>query len=449
MLPVRCRMMVIELLFMLTGAVVIGLLAMLAVSSVSEKKLRAALIATFSLIVFVSAWFGMYFFKSLPMVSMVSSTVMVWALAGLFLVPFGKSRVLKVGEITSKIDERDTAFAREEYFPGSDEYSQYYTVHPELKEVDDKIRSLPPLLAEGGKYYDAAVSEEVQSIFREIKGMTTIVDGDVNAARRPVEAEAITVHVKRMMRILGADDVGVANLNPMFVYSHVGRGPEPWGQPIENRHKYAIAFAVEMDYERVETAPLLPTVLESAENYLEGAKISVSVARYIRALGYPARAHISDSNYQIMLPPVAHDAGLGELGRHGYLISPRFGSRIRLGAVTTDLPLIPDHPISFGVRDFCDKCLTCAVSCPPAAIPKGPTTGVRGVDKWPLDIMKCLHYWRVAGTDCGLCMKVCPFSHPSTFVHNLVRTGIRRSAIARTLSVWGNDLLYGRRHIPD
>ena len=37
-------MFVVELLFMLTGAVVVGLLAMLAVSAVGEKKLRAALI---------------------------------------------------------------------------------------------------------------------------------------------------------------------------------------------------------------------------------------------------------------------------------------------------------------------------------------------------------------------------------------------------------------------
>ena len=46
---------------------------------------------------------------------------------------------------------------------------------------------------------------------------------------------------------------------------------------------------------------------------------------------------------------------------------------------------------------------------------------------------------------CGLCMKVCPFSHPETLVHNLVREGIRRSAFARTVSVWGDRLLYGRR----
>jgi epoxyqueuosine reductase QueG len=133
------------------------------------------------------------------------------------------------------------------------------------------------------------------------------------------------------------------------------------------------------------------------------------------------------------------------LGRMGYLISPEYGARIRLGAVTTDLPLVADQPISFGVQDFCDKCLKCAVNCPSAAIPQGSATMSNGVMRWPLNVEACIRYWRLVGTDCGLCMKVCPYSHPPTLVHNLVRTGLKRSAFARTVSVWGDDLFYGRK----
>ncbi len=173
--------------------------------------------------------------------------------------------------------------------------------------------------------------------------------------------------------------------------------------------------------------------------------IAVELARYIRNLGYPARAHVSDSNYQIMMPAVAHDAGLGELSRMGYLISRKFGARVRLGGITTNLPLVPDRPVVFGVQDFCQVCLKCAENCPSSAIPTGAKTTVRGVEKWQLNIQSCHRYWRVAGTDCGLCMRVCPFSHPPTFLHNIVRKGIAHSAIARRMSVWGDDLLYGRR----
>jgi epoxyqueuosine reductase QueG len=109
--------------------------------------------------------------------------------------------------------------------------------------------------------------------------------------------------------------------------------------------------------------------------------------------------------------------------------------------------LIPDKPISFGVQAFCDKCLKCAKNCPSGAIPKEGKTWIRGAEKWPLNIEKCLHYWRKAGTDCGLCMKVCPYSHPPTITHNVVRKGIQSSSFARTLSIWGDDLFYGRKSI--
>ena len=42
----------------------------------------------------------------------------------------------------------------------------------------------------------------------------------------------------------------------------------------------------------------------------------------IRRLGYPARAHI-DGNYRVIAPLVARDAGLGEIGRMGLLMTPR------------------------------------------------------------------------------------------------------------------------------
>jgi len=200
-----------------------------------------------------------------------------------------------------------------------------------------------------------------------------------------------------------------------------------------------------MDYAHVEAAPGLAITEETARQYLRGAQISITLADYLRSRGYPARAHIAGSNYQIMLPPVAHDAGLGELGRMGYLISPKLGARVRLGAVTTDLPLVTDRPIAFGVQDFCDKCLKCTLNCPSGAIPTRGQTEVRGVHKWPLNADKCLYYWRKVGTDCGLCMRVCPYSHPPALVHNVVRAGIRRSSLARQVALWGDDVFYGRK----
>ncbi|MDP7525576.1 MAG: reductive dehalogenase domain-containing protein, partial [Dehalococcoidales bacterium] len=43
--------------------------------------------------------------------------------------------------------------------------------------------------------------------------------------------------------------------------------------------------------------------------------------------------------------PQAMQAGLGQLGRHSMLITPRFGANLRLGQIITDMPLIPDRPV--------------------------------------------------------------------------------------------------------
>jgi len=436
---------IITSIYFAFGGIVTFFFACFAVTSIKEHKVRALILSGAIAIVAGVAWFTIPFMFSFPEPYLLLPCKVIVIAALLFFLPIGKTRRLKIGDITGRVDERDVMFAREEYHSGTEKYKTYYASHPELTEIDDKIRRLPELLAPGGKYYDPIRSRFTEAIFESIEGMLTKVDGEVNDAPVEPAAETMTKMVKDMARHLGACEVGIARLNPVFVYTNVGRGPEPWGAPIENTHAFAIAFTLEMDYDHVEAAPGIAITEESAREYLVGANISITLAQHIRNLGFPARAHIAGSNYQIMLPPVAHDAGLGELGRFGYLISPTLGARVRLGAVTTDLPLIPDKPIAFGVQDFCRICKRCAEHCPSAAIPKGEPTMVRGVEKWPLQIESCISYWRAIGTDCGLCMKVCPFSHPRSIVHDMVRFGIRKSKCARTLALWGEHLFYGRR----
>ncbi|HUV29521.1 MAG TPA: reductive dehalogenase domain-containing protein [Acidobacteriota bacterium] len=438
-------MNIFDLAYHLVGGLVCLFLALFSVSSVSERKPRAAIVAVTALMLFGLVWSGGYYLLRPPGWVPAAAVIAILLLAALYFAPIGSKELLQIGSIDQKFDERDVVFAREEYVPGTEKYERYYGSHPERKAADDKMRSLPELLRPGGRYYDAVRSPRVEAVFTVIESLTTAVDGDVNADRAPVDPAETARQVKDLLGRFGAGEVGIARLNPMYVYSHVGRGPEPWGTPINNDHPFVIVFTLEMDYHRVEAAPDLPIIEESAFQYQRGAQISIAVARLIRALGYRARAHIAGSNYQIILPAVAHDAGLGELGRIGYLISPKLGPRIRLGAITTDMPLAVDRPLSFGVQNFCEKCLKCADNCPSAAIPKGAGCDVRGVKKWPLDAERCIHYWRSIGTDCGLCMKVCPYSHPPTFVHNLVRAGIRRSSPARTISLYGDNLLYGKR----
>jgi len=59
----------------------------------------------------------------------------------------------------------------------------------------------------------------------------------------------------------------------------------------------------------------------------------IRVRILIANLGHEATAnHLL--HYTAILPPLAVDAGLGEIGRLGYLMTKEFGPRIRLSAVT-------------------------------------------------------------------------------------------------------------------
>jgi epoxyqueuosine reductase QueG len=130
----------------------------------------------------------------------------------------------------------------------------------------------------------------------------------------------------------------------------------------------------------------------------------------------------------------------------GLLMTPRLGPRVRLGVVTTNLPLVSDPPgDDASVIDFCLVCKKCATNCPVGAIPCDDRTRVDDGLRWAIDPETCYRYWNVIGTDCATCMRVCPYSHPDSPAHNLVRVAIRKSATARRVMLWLDDVFYGKK----
>jgi len=195
----------------------------------------------------------------------------------------------------------------------------------------------------------------------------------------------------------------------------------------------------------MKSAPAAPTILESARQYLNVAIMAIQLAEFIRDLGYPARAHI-DANYKLICPLVARDAGLGEIGRLGLLMTPEIGPRVRIAVVTTDMPLKPDksNPDPT-VIDYCRSCRKCAEICPVQAIPYGPEKLIDGVRRWQINSESCYTFWCIAGTDCGKCVIVCPYSHPDYWIHRLVRFGVKNSLVFRRIAMKLDDLFYGGR----
>jgi ferredoxin len=369
--------------------------------------------------------------------------IVILGLIILSVLPIGR---LKTGNDTpaKRIDERDIMFARHRLVPGSDNYENYYAMRPENKALDDTTRAKPGLLSPRAKLANEVLFASPEASFMLTEVMGEMVEGTVSEKRIDLPIEKMTSYVKGLARYYGALEVGITLLQPYHVYSHIGRGPGIYGAEISLDHSHAIAFTVEMEYEMVGANPTPAGVMESARQYVEAGRAAVQLAAAIRQMGYPARAHI-DGNYRVIAPLVARDAGLGEIGRMGLLMTPHEGPRVRLGVVTAKLELMPDKRTpSAAMIDFCTICKKCAENCPSKSIPFGEREEINEVWRWRIDPETCFRYWNVIGTDCGICMKVCPYSHPNTPPHNALRWGIARSGFLRRGALWMDDLFYGK-----
>jgi len=244
----------------------------------------------------------------------------------------------------------------------------------------------------------------------------------------PAEAgdpATLTRAVKKAARLLGADLVGVCRLDRRWLYSEVWLRDTGERIPLELDEAYASAVVLgfSMDYAMVTASPTAVSAAAVALGYSRQTAASVSLARFIRALGFRAIASGNDTALSV---PLAVDAGLGEASRMGMLVTPEYGARVRLAKVITDMPLEPDSPIAFGVREWCRKCMKCARKCPASAIPQDPDPSWSGpseannpgVYKWYVDGDRCLAFWLKNGIDCITCIAACPYSKP----HELWRT---------------------------
>jgi epoxyqueuosine reductase len=200
-----------------------------------------------------------------------------------------------------------------------------------------------------------------------------------------------------------ADAVGITPMDPLYVFEGY-TVEEPW----------VIVLVLAHNYERLRQVPSNETngvgVTEIGDQYARGTRASYALANWIRSQGYNAKAYPGPAADALLLIPPAIAAGLGELGKHGSLITPQFGSGVRLAGVTTDMPMVATMPNRFGADDFCKTCQVCTNACPPGAIMEKKQM-VRGVERWYVDFDKCIPYFAETAS-CGICFATCPWTRP-------------------------------------
>ncbi|MHA2347685.1 MAG: reductive dehalogenase [Candidatus Hodarchaeales archaeon] len=268
--------------------------------------------------------------------------------------------------------------------------------------------------------------------------------------------------IKRIANVFGACEVGLTEIDPEhpFIYTH-NRQNEPLTLP--EGVKYAVVMLIEMDYKALKTSPALPSGITTGNAYSRMAFAIACMAKFLRSLGYKAIPAGNDTGISV---PLAVKAGLGQVGRNGLLIHPKYGQSVRICKVYTDFPFEVDHPINFGVIQFCRICKKCAQYCPSQSIPydedpswESPFNTVSnnpGAYKWYVDVDSCYNYWVKNSSDCSNCIRVCPFTKPPGIGHDIARFFIKRFPVLDPLWLRIDNLMaifpwwrYGKKDDPE
>lgn len=222
-------------------------------------------------------------------------------------------------------------------------------------------------------------------------------DGRVAERRTEAEPAVLAGKIRTLALEAGAGGVGICRVTEDALYE----GYDP-GFP------YAISIMMPMNVEEMQYVPEPRAALEVMKVYFAISRVAIDVAAAVRGMGWRARAYGESAD--ILHIPLAVSAGLGELGKHGSLISKAYGPNVRLATVLTDMPLATDAPVDIGVEDLCLGCRRCTIDCPADAIVDHKQL-VRGEEKWYVDFDKCVPYFTKT-LGCGICIEVCPWTKP-------------------------------------
>ena len=210
--------------------------------------------------------------------------------------------------------------------------------------------------------------------------------------------EDVTDALRKKAYELGYGEVGFVHFDRRYIY-------QARRKDVRADLPHAICLALEQDYSATQTLPSLEAEEAQGEAYKRQAELAEKLVGYINSLGYSAQVSGPTWHFGPMIPMFVQ-AGLGQLGVNGQLLSPHFGSRARLQIILTNAKVNYDKPVDYGIHKFCEVCQVCFMRCPGRAI-QGQRLWFRGVEKAKLIYKRCRPVMaRYSG--CGVCMKVCP-----------------------------------------
>ncbi len=424
----------------------------LSISSFSEKEYRAATIAFISFIINALLWIcflqASNAFQSINLAAIL--TICLFAIISMINFFPEKNIIERDISKAEQYDERDSMFARNNIKDHPDLMEQYYFMHPENKSRDRQIHQKPEFGDKEQVFHDQYTAPCFKAAFNYLQESIPLSDGKTAKLKINVDPVKFSQTISDLGRFYGACDIGFVQLSPHHFYSHKGRHKKNWGEKTDQTYQTAITIVVPMRTNVVKMGPTSSMLQESAQKYVEAAKISNIIAGYIRQFGYRARAH-NDGNYDVLCVPIAVESGLGELGRMGIFMHKTHGPCVRLAVVTTDIKIPESSPRqsfyqwpSGHMEEFCQICKKCADNCPSNSITHDDESLSRNLRHWSIQQEQCYSYWKTMGSDCGICIAVCPYTKPDTLIHKFVRFYISRNPLNQRIALFMDDFLYGR-----
>ncbi|MBA7691466.1 3-chloro-4-hydroxyphenylacetate reductive dehalogenase [subsurface metagenome] len=262
--------------------------------------------------------------------------------------------------------------------------------------------------------------------------------------------------IKRMAHELGANIVRIAKLNPAWVYlsnPNKTRGFEA-NVPIEVPvwWEYAIILTGTHNFKPMYSDPNYGT---SWDGYNLSSQTAQQLTYFIKRMGYPARWHSPFGGYDLCVPPISQEAGMGQVGRSSFTITPEFGGSFRPAVITTSLPMTIDKPLDFNLAKFCSRCKLCAEVCPTEAIgyTDEPYFEVRGTRRWYINYLKCRDGWNLVSgpMGCRACVGICPWTRVNNWVHRFAREVLSRdpTGITQNIAIWSEKNIYGPKNMSE
>ena len=212
---------------------------------------------------------------------------------------------------------------------------------------------------------------------------------------------------------LGADVFGVADLDLVRDYPTI---PDN----LLEGFKRGIVIGVKLSDAVFDSLPtsrsLYAKQYEVANATLD--RIAFILANEIEKKGYkaipiPASKILKNTNWRSFIShkAIARAAGVGWIGKSLLLVTEKYGPRIRLATILTDMPLEAGEPM----KNKCGSCRECIEACIVKALKDS------SFEDYPkreevFDVEKCAKKLQEFASDpdigymvCGICVKVCPY----------------------------------------